>query len=248
MFKEYFLLFLLGHVLGDFYTQPPEMAERKKNKLSWVFMHGCIYFLTFIVVSIPFFSIEVMLIDAALSLLHLGIDIAKFLGTRGKREKAKVFLIDQGLHIFCLVFIAYLCADCGIPLIESTVASNIFNIVGLSETLTCKWLLGLLIIHKPANILIQNLIGNYKPKTKVDSTELRFDSNVGRVIGTVERVIMFILIYMNQYSATGLVLTAKSIARYNKIANEKDFAEYYLLGTLISLGIVIACAVLLFGA
>lgn len=53
---------------------------------------------------------------------------------------------------------------------------------------------------------------------------------------------------MNQYSATGLVLTAKSIARYNKIANEKDFAEYYLLGTLISLGIVIACAVLLFGA
>ena len=59
---------------------------------------------------------------------------------------------------------------------------------------------------------------------------------------------MFILIYMNQYSATGLVLTAKSIARYNKIANEKDFAEYYLLGTLISLGIVIACAVLLFGA
>ena len=105
-----------------------------------------------------------------------------------------------------------------------------------------------MIIHKPANIMIQNLIGNYKPKTKVDSTEIKFDNNVGRVIGTVERVIMFILIYMNQYSATGLVLTAKSIARYNKIANEKDFAEYYLLGTLISLGIVIACAVLLFGA
>ena len=248
MFKKYFLLFLLGHVLGDFYTQTTEMAERKKNKLGWVFMHGLIYFLTFIVISIPFFSIEVILIDVVLSLLHLGIDITNYWVTKGKREKTKVFLIDQGLHIFCLGMIAYICADYRIPLTEITFVSNIFSTIGLSEVLVCKWLLGLLIIHKPANIMIQNLIGNYKPKTKVDSTEIKFDNNVGRVIGTVERVIMFILIYMNQYSATGLVLTAKSIARYNKIANEKDFAEYYLLGTLISLGIVIACAVLLFGA
>lgn len=72
------------------------------------------------------------------------------------------------------------------------------------------------------------------------------DNNVGRVIGTVERVIMLILIYMDQYSAIGLVLTAKSIARYDRITKDEKFAEYYLLGTLISAGIVIACAVLLF--
>ena len=248
MFKEYFLLFLLGHVLGDFYTQTSEMAEKKKKKLSWVILHGCIYLLTFIVVSIPFFSIEVMVMNVILSMLHLGIDIVKYFLVKGKRERTKVFLIDQGLHISCLVVMAYLCAYYRIPLNEFLFVSDIFNTIGLSETLVCKWVLGLLIIHKPANILIQNLIGNYKPKTKVDSTEIKFDNNAGRVIGTVERVIMLILIYMNQYSATGLVLTAKSIARYNKIANEKDFAEYYLLGTLISLGIVIACAVLLFGA
>ncbi len=248
MFKEYFLLFLLGHVLGDFYTQNSEMAEKKKNKLSWVFLHGSIYLLTFIVISIPFFSIEVMVMDVILSMLHLSIDIAKYFLVKGKRERTRVFLIDQGLHISCLAVIAFLCTYHRIPLNEFSFVSDIFNTIGLSEILVCKWVLGLLIIHKPANILIQSLIGNYKPKTKVDNTEIRFDNNVGRVIGTVERVIMFILIYMNQYSATGLVLTAKSIARYNKIANEKDFAEYYLLGTLISLGIVIACAVLLFGA
>lgn len=86
MFKEYFLLFLLGHVLSDFYTQIAEMAERKKNKIGWVFMHGFIYFLTFIVVSIPFFSIEVILMDVVLSLLHLGIDIAKYWVTKGKNH------------------------------------------------------------------------------------------------------------------------------------------------------------------
>ena len=45
---------------------------------------------------------------------------------------------------------------------------------------------------------------------------------------------MLIFIYINQYSAIGLVLTAKSIARYERITKEEHFAEYYLLGTLIS--------------
>ena len=37
-----------------------------------------------------------------------------------------------------------------------------------------------------------------------------------------------------QYSAVGLVLTAKSIARYDRISKDQSFAEYYLLGTLLS--------------
>lgn len=53
-------------------------------------------------------------------------------------------------------------------------------------------------------------------------------------------VIIFVLIFLSigQYSAIGLVLTAKSIARFDRISKE-DFAEYYLPGTLISTVIVI---------
>jgi hypothetical protein len=58
-------------------------------------------------------------------------------------------------------------------------------------------------------------------------------------IGLLERLIMLILLSINQYSAIGLVLTAKSIARYNKITENQEFAEYYLLGTLLSTVIVI---------
>lgn len=134
----------------------------------------------------------------------------------------------------------YICTINNLQLKEHIIFTNFFYTIGLSEITVYKWVLGMLIIHKPANILIQKLIHNYKPKVKIDN-------NVGRVIGSVERAIMFILIYMNQYAAIGLVLTAKSIARYDKITKEKDFAEYYLLGTLISLGIVIVCGILLFG-
>ena len=60
------------------------------------------------------------------------------------------------------------------------------------------------------------------------------DKSVGRHIGTLERIIMMIFISIQQFSAVGLVLTAKSIARFDKIQKERDFAEYYLLGTLSS--------------
>ena len=45
---------------------------------------------------------------------------------------------------------------------------------------------------------------------------------------------MTIFLSIGQYSAVGLVLTAKSIARYDKISKDQVFAEYYLLGTLLS--------------
>jgi len=80
----------------------------------------------------------------------------------------------------------------------------------------------------------------YKPENK--DKDKNKDNNAGRFIGTVERIIMLILLSIGQYSAIGLVLTAKSIARYDRISKEKDFAEYYLLGTLLSTVIVIVCS------
>lgn len=69
--------------------------------------------------------------------------------------------------------------------------------------------------------------------------------NAGQFIGTLERVIIFILISINQFDVIGLVLTAKSIARYDQIAHDKKFAEYYLLGTLISTATVIGIALII---
>lgn len=41
---------------------------------------------------------------------------------------------------------------------------------------------------------------------------------------------MLFFLLIKQYSSVELVLTTKSIARYNKISEDKEFAEYYLLG------------------
>ena len=102
----------------------------------------------------------------------------------------------------------------------------------MPEAIFLKWAAVLLLIHKPVNILIANVLSGYKPSDKRGPEGA--DRNAGRMIGTLERIIMVIFISIGQYSAVGLVLTAKSIARYDRISKDQAFAEYYLLGTLLS--------------
>lgn len=52
----------------------------------------------------------------------------------------------------------------------------------------------------------------------------------------LERTITAILLLCNQFAAVGLVITAKSIARFKQMEN-KEFAERYLIGTLLSLSV-----------
>lgn len=70
------------------------------------------------------------------------------------------------------------------------------------------------------------------------------DNRAGRRIGTVERLVMLFLLSKDQFAALGFVLTAKSIARYDKITKDEKFAEYYLMGTLMSALCVIVCKIL----
>ena len=87
-----------------------------------------------------------------------------------------------------------------------------------------------LIALKPTNITYKNVFSNLKPVSD-ESNELK----TGAVIGNLERLLILFLLIAGQFTAIGLVVTGKSIARYNKIAEEKAFAEYYLIGTFYSI-------------
>jgi hypothetical protein len=57
--------------------------------------------------------------------------------------------------------------------------------------------------------------------------------NRGRIIGLFERGIIYLLILLGQYAAIGFVLAAKSFTRFKEL-DQRDFAEYVLIGTLMS--------------
>lgn len=56
----------------------------------------------------------------------------------------------------------------------------------------------------------------------------------GRVIGVMERAIVFVLAVTGNLSSLGLVLAAKAFARFRQL-DDRDFAEYVLIGTLVSI-------------
>jgi hypothetical protein len=63
--------------------------------------------------------------------------------------------------------------------------------------------------------------------------------NAGLYIGWLERFLVLTALVLHSPATVGLILTAKSIARYPEFKSVR-FAEYFLIGTLlsVSLGIV----------
>ncbi|HEX7120970.1 MAG TPA: hypothetical protein VF178_01280 [Gemmatimonadaceae bacterium] len=67
-----------------------------------------------------------------------------------------------------------------------------------------------------------------------DRTTGAVDVARGRAIGILERGLALTLVLLGQFGALGLIVAAKSLARF-KALEDRDFAEYFLIGTLASL-------------
>jgi hypothetical protein len=72
-------------------------------------------------------------------------------------------------------------------------------------------------------------------------------ARVGATIGILERLLIVTLVLTNATAAIGLVVAAKTLARFRQL-DDRDFAEYYLLGTLASVGVALGSALVGLGA
>jgi hypothetical protein len=68
--------------------------------------------------------------------------------------------------------------------------------------------------------------------------------NAGRVIGMLERMLIFFFVLINQFGAIGFIIAAKGFTRFKEL-DKRDFAEYVLIGTLLSSLAAMAAAVIL---
>lgn len=61
---------------------------------------------------------------------------------------------------------------------------------------------------------------------------------IGMTIGYSERLIIIVFVVLNQYTALGLIIAAKSILRFSGDKSDENVqkqSEYVLVGTMISL-------------
>lgn len=243
LFKDFLIFLLFLHILGDYYFQTPLLSERKAKSYSAVLQHCLIYSIVCLLALIPVMDAQLLFAVIIAALSHLMIDNAKlcyidYLKKNNQYTAVKertIYIADQILHLLSLTLIAYVMVTEGANIQIAPFLSNILSTVFPSAKSAFIWMVMFLFIWKPANITIRYLLSIYKPSYKDGSDT----GKAGSFIGLLERLLILILLSINQFSAIGLVLTAKSIARYDKISKDKEFAEYYLLGTLLSTIIVI---------
>ncbi|WHY75344.1 DUF3307 domain-containing protein [Neobacillus sp. WH10] len=72
----------------------------------------------------------------------------------------------------------------------------------------------------------------------------KHDLSRGKLIGYIERLLVLVLTFYSAYPAIGFIVAAKSIARFKQM-DDRDWAEYFLLGTLTSMFIGISLGLLL---
>jgi hypothetical protein len=66
-------------------------------------------------------------------------------------------------------------------------------------------------------------------------------ARIGATIGVLERLLIVTFVLANATAAIGFVVGAKTLARFKQL-DDRDFAEYYLLGTLASVAIALGSA------
>ncbi len=221
------LILLMCHVLGDFQFQTQEMADVKTKSLSALAKHLLVHALVLAIFPILLFGwgslSEVWLLSLLVWFSHCIVDVAKFyLKSWEALSHEVVYIVDQLTHI-------------GLIILLSEYIFNPSITLSFISVDTLKWVLLFLVITKPANISFKIVFQKYQFETKTQTIP-----GAGAVIGNLERVLSAIFLVMNQITAIGFIYTAKSIARFKEIEENKGFAEYYLIGTLFSILYVVA--------
>jgi hypothetical protein len=123
-----------------------------------------------------------------------------------------------------------------------TALAPFFDLLGSPRFLLV--LAGLLLSANESNLVIRAVFDwlDLKPRAAsltgagvVDVGEL----NRGRIIGILERALLYGFVLQGQYGAIGFILAAKAFTRF-KALDDRPFAEYVLIGTLLSACLALA--------
>lgn len=234
-------MLIVAHFLADFTFQPADLALKKTEKFSFLFIHSVIYVATLSIAIFLFLDFSsAILLNIVIAVSHFLIDWVRKTLDRKFRKKAVFFisfLVDQILHISILVLLFYIFN-------LSTKSNQLYDCIqkwGYLNKLII-YVLIFVIVWDPAAVFIKKLFAYIINENACADEEN--DPQIGRIIGKLERVIIAALVLCNQFGAIGFVLAAKSIARFRQL-EDKIFAEKYLVGTLTSTCIAFITAIIL---
>ena len=207
---ETFAALLLAHTLADFSFQTNWMVQNKRRILPMLAHIGVVLAASILTTGTP----HPLLF--ALAAIHMLIDATK---AAYFPNRLASFLLDQAAHFASITAIVVLQ-----PTLWST---GIWaNIPWLPAAMTL--LAGALIATQAGGYAVGLLMQPWAAETPPG---LR---NGGRVIGTLERGLIFLLVLTGQAAVIGFLIAAKSVLRFGTVKDEGKLSEYVIIGTLAS--------------
>ena len=234
-----FLLLLIAHVLADFYFQSDRMVEKKRTGIGALLWHSAIYLVFTLLCTIGYLTVPMALFLLGLAVFHFIVD-----WVFRKKDFIRL-LIDQALHIAAIAFVSHILAyGAGNGLHPWLTYSGGFLSGAWAWAMAPRRLaifLFILFNIKPANILIIKLLNQCGLSNEESQGP---GSNRGAVIGSLERILTFILILCGEYLAGTLVVAIKSIGRIKKL-DQPDFSDKFIIGSLFSLMIPVLSVIII---
>jgi hypothetical protein len=239
-FLTCFLGLYLAHLLTDFVLQSDRMVAGKKRGAALSYAkHGAIHFVSavlFLGFAIPGLASSTAFYASilVLTLVHLAIDWLKLRLVRSEilGESAATFLGDQATHSLTVLLTAWLIAR---PPFWSLLDKVHWAQSAIEKPLVVSVVYVGIIFG--GGYIVRALTG---PLTKQDMSILGETTNemqnAGMYIGWLERFVVLTALLLQSPATVGLILTAKSIARYPEMKSVR-FAEYFLIGTLLSMSL-----------
>lgn len=225
-----FIKLFLAHLIGDFLLQPNRWVVHKEaNKAAskYLYFHVLLHFVVTMILLWDFSYWKIALI---IMVSHYGVDVLKLYTIPLFKNKSIPFFIDQILHIIVL----YGCAYFG-DLYEHTLS--------LFQQLDWALVTAVVFVSFPVAIIMSKIMQKMSDQIEIDHKSL---PNAGKYIGIIERLFVLIFIILGRWEAIGLLITAKSVFRFNdlKESNSRKLTEYILIGTLLSFGIAIVTGII----
>ena len=164
----------------------------------------------------PLFVVPLLVYTLAASLWPAQVD--------GRRRGGAVLLVEVAIVIVALTIGTFL-APLAVPLPKGL----FWGRIGLLAT-------GYLYVCGRGMILIRAVLElpTLQMRRDEDRTAGAIEISRGRAIGALERALALTLVLLGEYTAIGWIIAAKSLARFRAL-EDREFAEYFLIGTLASL-------------
>ena len=234
MYLAAFTLLLAGHVLADFVLQSDALVADKANPQTRARALKRHYGQVVIAHAIPLALIHpvfAVIVSLLLGGVHFVIDRWKLRKEQAYPAPLRWFLWDQGLHLVSLILVAIWMAE--VPFQEVALESGKYVAEWLDELL---FLTVLALNARLGGFVVAEFLRRYKPSPVAGADAASAEGEMlrtGRVIGMLERVLLFLILVQGEWAAVGFVIAAKSVVRFPELS-KRAFAEYYLLGTLAS--------------